>query len=490
MKLIEWAFLFLCSIVVITLGVIHSIHGTDPHHWGFILANALDLAQGKVLFKETYVQYGLGQPFLYQFLSQFFPINFSTIGMITSVVYALHLGLIYAISRKIGGPLLAAFIYGVTFLIHTYSISPWPNYYAGVCLSSAILLLLQDQRVRLSSILAGLFLFLAFFFRSTYLLSIVATTLVYLAVVLYAPNLRSKKVFTSLLTFYVGILIFAFILAFHGDLQLWYEQSIGSGTSVYAVGFHELLKSLRKAFWPVGGYLPDHIVNTSFVIFFNTTAYFLIRSVIRKIQPERTEYVFIALLGLAGLSQVVLSYEYFRLQNDCMPIFIITAVMMKDKLSKPKWRVGLALYLFLLILRFPNGSILFPLYDGTLDSYQETSIPIFKFHRFQPQVKSYYEGLAKLLCQDDRKIINLTIDSTIPYLCSTPKNDLLLPLYNERFFKNQQLDYQNKWVVTDQLSKLDLASFDLIGEVIRPGSIRFFDASRVAVYLQRTPSPH
>lgn len=484
MKLKEWFLISLGTLTLITLGTIHSIFGTDSHHWGFIMGTALDFIQGKKLFEEIYIQYGLGQPLLYRFLNLFIPINFTTTGIITAFVYAAQLGVLYAIIRKVGGSTLAMLMYGIAILIHSYSISPWPNYYSGLFLSTAVLMLIQDQRISLHSFLAGIFFFLAFFFRSTYLVSILAATFAYAMIVLFEPRLKSKRVFSSLVVFYICFLAFTLILSLQGDLKLWFEQSIGSGTTKYALGLHDVFKTLRKALWPVAGYLPDHIVNTSFVIFFNTTIYFLFRSTIKRIIPEKVEYVFFALLGLAGLSQGILSYEFFRLQSDCMMIYVIVALLLKSKINYQKWRLGIGIYLLLLLIRFPNASALFPLYDGELASYQESSIPIFRFHRFQPEVKSYYEDLANVVCQDDKKIINLTPDSNLPYLCSTPKNSLNLPFYSDLFINIQTLNYDDQWIITDQSTHLFSPQLMLTKKVSRPSWIRFFKPSEVFVYLK------
>ncbi len=482
MKIFERIILFLGSVTVIALSVIHSMHGTDSHHWGFIMGTALDLIQGKKLFHEIYIQYGLGQPFLFQFLNYLFPINFSTVGMVTGVVYAINLCMLFAVVKKIGGSSLALMIYAMALLIHTYSIFPWPNYYSGLFLTCAIYMLIRDGRFMVTSFLAGAFLFVAFLFRSTYLVSILSASFVYGIAVIYNPNLKSKKILASLTFFFVGVIFFSLLLSYQGNLGIWFEQSIASGTSKYALGVHDVIKTLRKAFWPVGIYLPDQIVNTSFVALFYVSIIFLFKSVIRKITPVKTEYVFIALLGLAGLSQVILSYEFFRLQNDCISLLIIFSLVIKNHLSKINFKIATGVYFILLLLKFPNASALFPLYDGGWDSYQSTSIHIFKFHRLQPEVKTYYEKLADVLCKDDQKIINLTPDSTIPYLCELNKNDLPIPFYSQKLSNIQNVNIKNKWIVVDQSSDLSTSELKLNATITRPAQIRFFGTSEVKIF--------
>ena len=39
----------------------NSIYTSDLHHWGFIAGHSLDYINGGLLFKEVFVQYGVGQ---------------------------------------------------------------------------------------------------------------------------------------------------------------------------------------------------------------------------------------------------------------------------------------------------------------------------------------------------------------------------------------------------------------------------------------------
>lgn len=484
MRFFERAVLLLGSFFVIALGITHAFYGTDVHHWGFILGTYLDLSEGKEVFKEVYIQYGLGQPQLFHLLSHFIPINFSTIGIITSVTYALNLAVLFLVVKKIGNTALAILIYAIATLIHSYVNFPWPDYYSSLFLSISILMLLQERRDHYS-LFAGASLFLAFYFRSTYIITFILATLAYLFIFYYEPRLRSKKIDYALLFFYSFGLIFVGILALKGTLHLWFEQSIGAGSEKYSIGLHEILRTLRKAFWPTHAYLPSQIGNTSFVIFFHVTAYFLVRSIFRREIPEKVETVFIAFLGLAGLTQLILNFDGFRLQTDCLPVIIIFAVVLKKYLQNLKWRVGLTVYFVILLLDFPNVTARLPLYEGTLESHKKMEIPIFKYHRFQPDVKSYYESLAHILCQDKRSILNLTNDSTVPYLCEKPKNSLFLPFYNPVFFKNETIDYNDKWIVVDEPTKLDPSSFTLVGTAYRPEAFHFVHGSEISVYLKK-----
>jgi hypothetical protein len=53
-----------------------------------------------------------------------------------------------------------------------------------------------------------------------------------------------------------------------------------------------------------------------------------------------------------------------------------------------------------------------------------TDIPVFKGHRFVPDVQNYYASLANVLCPSSKKIVNFTGDSMVPYICGSERNSL------------------------------------------------------------------
>ena len=59
--LFEFIFFLLLFFSIVNLSIIHSEYYSDLHHWSFIAQNSLDYINGRLLFKEVFVHYGVGQ---------------------------------------------------------------------------------------------------------------------------------------------------------------------------------------------------------------------------------------------------------------------------------------------------------------------------------------------------------------------------------------------------------------------------------------------
>ena len=64
------------------------------------------------------------------------------------------------------------------FLIHPYSVLPWPDYFSGISLSLFFFYFLKENS-KYNLFLSAIFLFLAIFFRSTYILNIIFSIFIY-----------------------------------------------------------------------------------------------------------------------------------------------------------------------------------------------------------------------------------------------------------------------------------------------------------------------
>ncbi len=502
MKTKEILWLTLLASFSIALGSMYAIFNTDPHHWGFIVGTALDSIHGNKFFSEIYIQYGIGEALLFKFLDLYLPINYTSIGIITSIAYSLNLLVIYLGLKKICTTSISVLIIFIIFLIHPYAIYPWPDYWAGLFLSLACYCLLERKPNKLIYILAGLFLFFAFIFRSTYIINFTLAICAYGFLSIFNEKFRSKNIVICIGSLLLLIIFYMAWLLSNNTLHSWFEQTLGAASSQYQIGYQSAITLLKRLFLPAKFYLPNNQVNTSITAMFYFSLYTLYLSIFNtkefqdKIKVPINTFVFLNLLGLAGIIQAALGYEVFRIQNACSPLYLTFASLITLK-SKQK-KVVIGLYVLLLVIKFPHASSLFPIYDGEVKNYSETNIPFFKFHKFQPEVKKYYEDLALVLCDGKSRIINRTMDSTIPYLCPLQENALGLPFFNPSMISKinseklssieSGLFSTNELVVTEAPTK-DLfltinpkVQLVEIGKATRPKDIRFFGNNTITIY--------
>jgi hypothetical protein len=504
MKIIEILGLSFIFLISATLGILYSVYNTDPHHWGFIAGTVLDYIHGKQFFTDIYVQYGIGEPILFKFLNLIVPINYTSIGIFTSFAYALNLLIIYLSIKKLCNTTIALLLTFIIFQLHPYAIYPWPDYWAGLSLSLACFFLIHEKEEKASGwyAISGVLLFIAFLFRNTYLMSISAAGLSYLIFCVFNKNIRNKNIFITLVSFWGLFLIYLFWLSSNHTLQAWYEQSLGAGTTQYGVGVDNVLLLLKRVFLPAKFWLPNNQVTTTISALFYLSFYTLYLLLFKV--RDKGIYVFLILLGLAGIVQATLGYELFRIQNACSPLYLGFAIFLGLKLpnalellKRNKIKLILGIYLLLLVIKFPYSSSLFPLYEGTRANYNESKIPFYRWHRFQSNMQKYYDDLALLICDAKSRIVNRTPDSSIPYLCPNQENAFALPFYNEsmlirinaqKFAQMSRGEFNANDIIVVEASTKDIqlplnskVKLIEVGKVIRP-KIQFYGNNTITVY--------
>ena len=149
------------------------------------------------------------------------------------------------------------------------------------------------------------------------------------------------------------------------------------------------------------------------------------------------------------------------------------------------------------VAAYPHTSVIFPIIAvpivSSFRSFSKSEIPLFRGHRFQSKEQEYYGNVRKYICDGRRRIVNLTGDSTIPYLCVGQENALNLPFYDHRTLVNINKEEatrilvgdfkSNEVVVTDSEPPLNSKiMLKRIGTVERPSTIRWLKAGPVDVF--------
>jgi len=444
---------------VAVLGTIYAIHNTDFHHWGFVLGTALDFIHGRELFTQVYVQYGAGLLLLFDAINHVWPITYTSIGLLTSIVYAATLVVIFLSIEKLSSTKYAIALTIIAFLFHPYAIFPWPDYYAGFCLSLACYLLLPNGNAPTNTrdVIAGTLLFLAFLFRNTYLINLLAGASAYFALSLLYPKLKDTRATTAIAAFLVLVALYLCFLSVQGQLTFWYRENFGAATTLYGLGGGSVGKLLLTLFSPYD--IPTAAFTAA--LWVNVYIVVLILGRARStgaLDPMGSGMtLFLVTLGAAGIAQALQFYEPFRLQNACSPLYLGVACFLSwhppvqsPALRRPPAIFVLATLIVALACKAPNLfnghalSTIWPLIEKPRDFFNQPlqgaaartttyawseGIPVFQGHRFLPDVQNYYRSLSNILCGSDKKIVNLTNDSMVPYVCPGARNALYLPMY-------------------------------------------------------------
>ncbi len=500
---VSYIYIFILVLISAYLGSIYSIYNIDSFHWGYIAGTSISAIHGDHLFSEIYLQYGAGQPLLFKALNNLVAINYTSIGIITSVLYSSTFILVYATLLKIASRKISLLIATIFFLLHPYAIYPWPDYITGGCLVLFCYFLCRQDRnhsIFLNAMTTGILLFLACFFRNTYFINILAASFSYLTISSLFKEVRDKGILYSILIFLsLSILYFVYLYC-DGVLADWYIQGIGSSTRTYKVGSSHFINIIQSILIPID--LAKGVYSTLLII----TTFNFLKKISEFIKGNALCHAFDAvacfmfLLGAFGFLQGMINYEIFRLQNACYPLFIVGTIYLEKKEDNylpqfTKERVAWLLrsLVILLFIKFPYTSAYYNLLDEPTAAYSASEIPIFKNHKFAQGEKSYYHKLTELLCDGKSKIINLTMDSTIPYLCAGQINGLMSPFY---------VDYVLESINPAQAAKISKGSFtkdelvvahsrpntvseitlNEIGRLVRPDSIKYIHGAEIIVY--------
>jgi hypothetical protein len=358
-------------------------------------------------------------------------------GLVTSVVYSVTLVLIFAAVSRAANRIYGFAASGAALLIHTYAIYPWPDYYAGMFLGCGAFVLLRkrdDSSVRRNAAIAGGFFFLAFLFRNTYVITFAAATLAYGAASMLRKDVRDRSVGFALLALWGLLAAYLAVLWIQGVWPSWLAQTLGFGSSFYAISIPESMRQLVGRAFLLTGFDAHTPARIGCSILLYGGVIFVVRALWNETRDGIL--VFLALVGLAGLSQVAMLYEVFRLQNACVVLYpVVAALVHSQRYRFPTGRravvlcVSLGIYLALLLLQFPYASSLHPIVESPAALYVESSIPLFHRHRFTADDADRYRQLSDLLCDGTSRIANMTPDATIPYLCPGQRNAMGMPFF-------------------------------------------------------------
>jgi hypothetical protein len=442
-------FFLLLLFLIYHLSAIYSEYYSDLHHWGFIASSALDYINGRLLFKEVLVHYGAGQLIFFDLVNNFYKINFTSIGNLTSIIYYLNLLILYLIIKRISNSYIAFAFVSTIFFIHPFITYPWPDYLAGLCLSLFFYSALSNKNFYL---LTGFFLFLAIIFRSTYLVSIFFSIITYFFFINFNKKLYSNHLVKIFLTFLILLTFYLFYLFFNNVLSDWFFQSIGAITNYVefsqdpAFGFSDKVSdkllsyiynnfgNLYFFFFQLFKFLIKFIINILvpktiedfvFLNFYIINILFIFLCIFKKKyilyfpfnDDNKAIFLFISLLGFFGIIQSLYAFNFFRNFNASSSIFILSAILFTNFLKKIKIYIFFVIFILVLLVNFFNMSKSILEVDKSL--FQKSSIKYFGNRNFIKEDLEYYSSLNILVCKDNKKIFNFTMDFNLTYLCNS-----------------------------------------------------------------------
>lgn len=130
--------------------------GFDPHHTGMMYKTALDVAHGKVIFRDTFSQYGALSALLQAAAIRLLGERVTSVLFSAAFFYGLNFVLFFYLARRFFGRTCAVLFTGLLLLLapfflqqgYLWMFHPWSSIYALFFLLLTVLLLWQGEQKR------------------------------------------------------------------------------------------------------------------------------------------------------------------------------------------------------------------------------------------------------------------------------------------------------------------------------------------------------
>ena len=231
------------AILVLTLPFVYALskNGFDSHHTGLMYKGALDVTNGKILFSETFTQYGALTTYIQALFLLLFGKRVTSILLATALFYALDYLLLYRISRRflsrtlsLAGTVITVFL--APFYFENWFFHPWSSVFAiTFLLLSLDFLLLAFEKGKRSSFLfaalSGACASLSFWCRQPVGMVTVLAGILCIAFLALCQRKTRRSLFVLLGVFLagvaVGILLLLIPIAAMGAMKDFVRQSLG-----------------------------------------------------------------------------------------------------------------------------------------------------------------------------------------------------------------------------------------------------------------------
>lgn len=226
---LRWVVFATVSAAIVWLSVWQGAYNLDPHHWGLMLSNAKDLRDGRLPYRDIFIQYGILTTIVHALAFDLAGQNLRALILSTSLFYAIGLIGVYYIGLAVfERRSLAFYSYMCCAVAHGICIYPWSNYIAFPFLSFGIAAVLWRERSGGLSLVGGVLLGLAILAREGLLAPVLGFAIFVTALEILEK--RSLERAVRLAIFWIGlsipVVLFVVYLLVWKLFPFWYEAAV------------------------------------------------------------------------------------------------------------------------------------------------------------------------------------------------------------------------------------------------------------------------
>ena len=342
LKSIYFQYLSLINISIIVIFFVYSIfiirYQYDGHHIGLIYSNSIDLIQGKIPYKEIFIQYGILTTLINSLILMIFDNKIFFISFFNSMFYSLGI-LFFSITVRNFTNLNFSILSTLIILLnHPIPWLPWPNYIAFFFLSISFYFISTNKNYYF---LVGFFLGLSILSRQDLFIPLIASMIIFFIFYFYFKNsINYKKIIFFILGFMIPQTVFLIYLIYTGILDIWidYLSLPAIYLERYKTNISELIFNFILFFSSESFFsfiiIPQYFL-ISVILIFNSITLFLY--MVRKIKI--TNKILFILIVSNLLSALSLNIELFRLYSSVIfgsiaLLYVVNRINDKDLKKK------------------------------------------------------------------------------------------------------------------------------------------------------------
>ena len=311
----------------------------DSHHVGLMYSNAIDLNNGKLPYKEIFIQYGILTTIIHSSILNIFNNKVFFISIATIIFYIFSILLISETVKNLINKKYGFLCFFLLIANHPIPWLPWSNYLAFFFISLSIFLLSKKNKY---NFLIGFFFSIAVLCRQDFFISIISSFIFFS---FFYCFLKKKKVIIDIKKVSLG-----FTLPFLFFIYYIYSQDVYSEWIKYHYLPKFYLEIYNVSIIKLIGEFISFFISEAFFQFIITPQYFLISLILisntffilmgifNKLHVDKNIF-YISLLTLC-LSLLSLNIELFRLYTSIsiglIPLLFyiqrVTNVNLKKKL--------------------------------------------------------------------------------------------------------------------------------------------------------------
>ena len=296
-------YFFIIPIISLIGGLWQNQYIYDGYHWGFIFSNSLDLIDGKIPYKEIFLEYGILQTILNSIILIIFNKNIYSLLAFTCILYSISLYLITNITYKITSKkLYSLFSVFIIFILYPWPTTPWPNFFSFFFTILFCNFYISNKNI--NHIFAGLSLSFAYLsFTTIYNFVIILFYLITLIIFLINKSkidtIQFKKFYYSSLSFVFVILIFFIYLIINNSFNVWIKYQLLPiiFNNTFGFSIHELLLNYiyNLTIYPIKNFIhePQFVI---YSLFFYSNIILIIICLRNIILKKKNKYNFEILL--------------------------------------------------------------------------------------------------------------------------------------------------------------------------------------------------